>query len=53
LNQGKTCYVSGPNHSEFTARRIITHLAKRFGPDGFHYLVGVDNPEEADDLFDE
>ncbi len=39
--EGKPFYVSGPNHSEFTARRIITHLANRFGPDGFHYLVGI------------
>lgn len=49
-NEGKPYYVSGPNHSVSTARRIITHLAKRFGPDGFHYLVGIDNPDMNDGL---
>lgn len=50
-HEGKPHYVSGPNHSEITAQRIITHLKNRFGPDGFHYLVGIGDPD-ADDLPD-
>lgn len=50
-HEGKPYYVSGPNHSEFTAQRIITHLKNRFGSDGFHYLVGIDDLD-TDDLLD-
>ena len=46
-HEGKPFYVSGPHHSESTARRIVAHLKNRCGPDGFHYLVGVGNPHEA------
>jgi len=46
-HEGKPLYVSGPNHSETTARRIVAHLKNRCGPDGFHYLVGVDDPHTA------
>lgn len=46
-HEGKPFYVSGPNHSEAMARRIVTHLKHRCGPDGFHYLVGVGDPHAA------
>jgi len=43
-HEGKPFYVSGPNHSESTARRIVAHLKNRCGPEGFHYLGGVGDP---------
>jgi len=47
---GKPFYISGPNHSEATARRIVEHLRKRCGPDGAHYLVGLNDPAMPDSL---
>lgn len=46
-HEGKPFYISGPYHSEATARRIMAHLANRCGPDGFHYLVGISDPDAA------
>ena len=46
-HEGKPFYISGPHHSEATARRIVAHLTNRCGPDGFHYLVGVSDPGAA------
>jgi hypothetical protein len=47
-HKGKPFYISGPNHSEATARRIVAHLRNRCGPDGFHYMVGIGDPDVAD-----
>ncbi|MFB3132619.1 MAG: hypothetical protein ACE10K_08885, partial [Rhodothermales bacterium] len=39
---GKPFYVSGPYDSETKIRRIVDQLMERLGPDGFHFLVGLD-----------
>lgn len=49
-HEGKPFYVSGPNHSAATARRIVAHLKNRCGPDGFHFMVGVGDPGAAEAL---
>lgn len=46
-HEGKPFYISGPYHSEATARRIIAQLTTRCGPGGFHYLVGISDPDAA------
>jgi hypothetical protein len=43
---GKPFYVSGPNQTEADSKRIINTLNDRLGPDGFHFLVGVDPGED-------
>ncbi len=43
---GKPFYVNGPSHSVQKAHSIIAHLTARLGPDGFHYLVGLDGFQE-------
>jgi hypothetical protein len=50
-HEGMPFYMSGSHHSQLKARQIIEHLTKRFGPDGFHYLVGIEHPD-TDDAFD-
>lgn len=35
--EGKPLYVSGPDDNP---TRIMKHLEKRLGPDGFHYMIG-------------
>lgn len=51
---GKPFYVSGPHETPARSRRIVDTLAKRCGPDGFHYLVGLGGPPSlAADLDDE
>lgn len=39
---GKPLYISGPFDSETKIRRIIDQLTERLGPDGFHFLVGIE-----------
>ncbi|MCH8961793.1 MAG: hypothetical protein IH820_10860 [Bacteroidetes bacterium] len=39
---GKPFYMSGPYDSDTKIRRIIDQLTERLGPDGFHFLVGMD-----------
>ena len=36
---GKPFYISGPLESAAKIRRIVDHLTKRLGPDGFDFLV--------------
>jgi len=38
---GKPFYVSGPNDSEARSKRIIDILHRRFGSDGYDYMVGL------------
>ena len=48
---GKPLYISGPNETEADSERIIATLTRKLGPDGFHYMVGVDmgwSEEEMD-----
>lgn len=43
---GKPFFVNGPQISEAQAESIVQHLTNRFGPDGFHYLIGPDELDE-------
>ncbi len=48
---GKPLYISGPNETQADSERIIATLTRKLGPDGFHYMVGVDmgwSEEEKD-----
>jgi hypothetical protein len=51
---GKPFYISGPNDS-LTRINLIQHaLLKSCGPDGFHFLIQIGEPELMDDFdFDE
>lgn len=42
---GQPFYVSGPNESTAQSRKIIDTLARRLGPDGFHYMTALGGPE--------
>ena len=44
--EGKPLYISGPNESEARSKAIVEHLRQLKGEDGFHYLVGLDDPED-------
>ncbi len=37
----KPLFVAGPNDSPARCQQIMQTLARRCGPDGFHYLVGM------------
>lgn len=39
---GKPFYVAGPNDTPAKSRQVISVLEKQCGPDGFHYMVGVE-----------
>jgi hypothetical protein len=42
---GMPFFVSGPNDTPAKCRKIIGTLSRRFGPDGFHFLmVGAEEP---------
>lgn len=53
---GKPFYISGPFESARRSREIVNTLTHRLGPDGFHYLVGIQPSDmispldEEDDL---
>ncbi len=42
---GQPFYISGPHESAVQSRRIIDTLARRLGPDGFHYMTALDERE--------
>lgn len=42
---GKPFYVSGPYESAAQSRKITDTLARRLGPDGFHYMTVLGGPE--------
>ncbi|MFW5874556.1 MAG: tetratricopeptide repeat protein [Verrucomicrobiota bacterium] len=46
---GKPFYFQGPNDSDAEARRILEHLDRRLGPDGFLFMVQANTPY-TDDL---
>lgn len=46
---GKPFYLAGPYDSSAFSRRIVKTLMDKFGPDGFHYLLPLDDPNS---LFD-
>jgi len=43
---GKPYYVSGPNETRADSARIMDTLNRRFGPDGFHYMVAMEVKDE-------
>ena len=51
--EGKPRYVSGPNDSTARSNAVIDTLQRTCGPDGFHYVVRVSNPDELPPLEDE
>jgi len=38
---GKPFYISGPHESARRSQEIVNTLTHRCGPDGFHYVVGI------------
>jgi tetratricopeptide (TPR) repeat protein len=42
---GQPFYISGPYESAAQSRKIIDTLARRLGPDGFHYMTALDERE--------
>jgi hypothetical protein len=53
-------YISGPDDSEARIKQIVDTLHRRFGPDGYHYIVGAspfgiffDDDEFDEDNLDE
>ena len=51
--EGKPRYISGPNDSAARSKAIVDALHRTCGPDGFHYVVHIDNPGELIPLEDE
>jgi hypothetical protein len=47
---GKPFYISGPNETQADSERIIATLTRKLGPDGFHYMVGVDMGESIEEM---
>lgn len=41
---GKPCFISGPYDN---VPRIMAKLERAVGPDGFHYLVGLEEPPDV------
>ncbi len=50
---GKPFYFAGPHESPQRRLQIIDTLARRCGPEGFHYLVGIEDPDFAFEQFDD
>lgn len=44
--EGKPRYISGPNDSRMRSKAVVDTLQRTCGPDGFHYLVQIDSPDE-------
>lgn len=40
--EGKPFYMPGPSEPAALVRRRMEHLRNRFGPEGYHYLIGVE-----------
>ena len=51
--EGKPRYISGPNDSRLRSKAVVDTLQRTCGPDGFHYVVHVGNPDELPPLEDE
>ncbi len=39
---GKPFYISSPNETQADSERIIATLTRKVGPNGFHYMIGVE-----------
>ncbi len=42
---GKPFYISGPHETQADWERIIATLTRKLGPEGFHFMVGMDMGE--------
>jgi hypothetical protein len=42
--EGKPFYMPGPSEPSALVRRRMVQLRNRFGPEGFHYLIGIEGP---------
>jgi hypothetical protein len=47
---GKPFYISGPHETQADSERIIATLTRKLGPEGFHYMVGVDMGESVEEI---
>jgi hypothetical protein len=45
-SEGKPLYVSGPYDTIERSKEIVSTLLERCGPDGFHYVVAVEDPSQ-------
>jgi hypothetical protein len=43
--EGKPFYMNGPYDTPEKSRKILNQLTKKCGPDGFHYIAGL-NPDQ-------
>jgi hypothetical protein len=46
-------FMSGPYDTPAKCERIVKTLTQRCGPDGFHYMMAIDNPFDDFDDFDD
>jgi hypothetical protein len=46
---GKPLFISGPTDTPARIEKIMATLTKRYGPEGFHYLVGMGGEFDFDD----
>jgi hypothetical protein len=47
---GKPFYISGPHETQADWERIIATLTRKLGPEGFHYMVGMDMGEIVEEM---
>jgi hypothetical protein len=50
---GKPLFIAGPNDNSLRCRQIMNALHSRLGPDGYHYLVPLDEGELPEDMLEE
>lgn len=50
-DEGKPIYFQGPADSPERAKRIVNHLRRRCGEDGFYFVLAEDDPEDELDAF--
>ena len=48
--EGKPLYVSGPYDNP---EKIVAHLRRKVGPDGFHFLYAIGGPPEDEDFLED
>ncbi len=49
-HEGKPLYISGPFESQARAKAIVEQLRQRKGEDGYHFIMGVDDLDDAGDM---
>jgi len=43
---GKPCFISGPHDTQARCMQIMRALTASCGTDGFHYMIGTNNPDD-------